>query len=614
MKGDVSWKKIDGNTFDTLTNSYWTKFTLKNTSEFDNEWVIDFGNWAVVSLYRVRDSLPPGEPDRSGKLVPYNDRPFKALNYVQFNERLRAGESITYLAKLEVGALKLYTNPSSVISYGPRPALEEATASRSKWINVFLFIFLFATIYHLFIYFFTVRKRYIFYLGIILTHAYLTSSNSGLLVEQLSFLPWFVNIHEPLAGSIAGVSGMFLFLFIRDIFNTRKHIPKWDKFMVYWIGFHVVAAILYFINDEIFGFLGLMLIIFNPIIIMIVSIRSVLKKVPSAGYVLVAYSSTLVAIVVFTYTVVGILPETEFALNYIVPTSFTIDILLYSIALANAIKVLTVENQEQQDEIIKQLKENDALQTKVNRELEDKIRERTKAIKLQNELLEEEKHRSDSLLLNILPESTAEELKNTGKAKPRQYDLVTVLFTDFSGFTSISEKLQPEELVENLDQCFKVFDEITLKYGLEKIKTIGDAYMCAGGIPEVDPDHPVKVVNAALEMRAFIESWNEEKRGKGELPWTMRIGIYSGHVTAGVVGKNKFAYDIWGDAVNVAARMESSGVPQKVNVSSETWALVKGHFQGEPRGKIDVKNKGPIEMFFVESLEMELGVKDKADS
>lgn len=208
------------------------------------------------------------------------------------------------------------------------------------------------------------------------------------------------------------------------------------------------------------------------------------------------------------------------------------------------------------------------------------------------------KKRSDELLLNILPEETAQELKKKGYADAKQFDQVTVLFTDFKGFTQISERLTPTELVAAIDECFKAFDEIISKYHIEKIKTIGDAYMAAGGLPVPDEVEPQGVVKAALEMRDWMLKYKERK---GENGFEIRIGIHTGPVVAGIVGIKKFQYDIWGDTVNTASRMESSGEVGKVNISHSTYELVKDEFKCEPRGKIQAKGKGEIEMYFVEA-------------
>jgi class 3 adenylate cyclase len=227
---------------------------------------------------------------------------------------------------------------------------------------------------------------------------------------------------------------------------------------------------------------------------------------------------------------------------------------------------------------------------------------RYKYVRKTKKIIEGEKALSEKLLLNILPHETAEELKIFGFATPKHYDMVSVLFTDFKGFTKIAEKLTPQELVEELNQCFLEFDRIIDKYNLEKIKTIGDAYMCAGGIPVPNTTNPVDIVKAALEITRYMEDLRRDRESRGKDYWELRLGIHTGPVIAGVVGKNKFAYDIWGDAVNTASRMESSGIPGKVNISGSTYELIKDHFICTHRGKIQAKNKGEIDMYIVEGM------------
>ncbi|MBL8012198.1 MAG: tetratricopeptide repeat protein [Flavobacteriales bacterium] len=209
--------------------------------------------------------------------------------------------------------------------------------------------------------------------------------------------------------------------------------------------------------------------------------------------------------------------------------------------------------------------------------------------------------RSDELLLNILPEEVAEELKAKGEAEAVHIDQVTVLFTDFKGFTAMSETLSPQELVRDLNDCFSAFDRITEKYGIEKIKTIGDAYMAAGGLPTPNTTHATDVIKAAFEMRDFIAEGKARKIAAGLPYFEIRIGIHTGPVVAGIVGVKKFQYDIWGDTVNTASRMESSGEVGRVNISEATYALVKDTpgLAFSSRGKVQAKGKGEMEMYFV---------------
>jgi len=226
---------------------------------------------------------------------------------------------------------------------------------------------------------------------------------------------------------------------------------------------------------------------------------------------------------------------------------------------------------------------------------------RYKYIRKTNRIIKSERDRSKELLLNILPEETARELETSGFAKTRYYESVTVLFTDFKGFSSIAGKLSPQALVAELNDYFGTFDEIVGRFGLEKIKTIGDAYMCAGGIPLANETHPLNAVNAALAMQEYMIKQNKDRQSRGEECWDLRIGIHTGPIVAGVVGKKKYAYDIWGDTVNIASRMESNGEPGKVNISSSTYNLIKETYNCLHRGKISAKNIGEVDMYFVET-------------
>ena len=227
---------------------------------------------------------------------------------------------------------------------------------------------------------------------------------------------------------------------------------------------------------------------------------------------------------------------------------------------------------------------------------------RWRYIKKSRDIISKEKDRSENLLLNILPAEIAEELKIKGKADARDFDKVSILFTDFQSFTEASAKLSAQDLVSEINVCFEVFDGIMGKYGIEKIKTIGDAYMAAGGLPIPSEDSVKNTVLAALEMQTFISKRNVEMDTLGKHSFQMRAGIHTGSVVAGIVGVKKFQYDIWGDTVNTANRMESNGQVGKVNISQYTYELLKDspQFTFESRGKIEAKGKGEIEMYFVE--------------
>ncbi len=214
------------------------------------------------------------------------------------------------------------------------------------------------------------------------------------------------------------------------------------------------------------------------------------------------------------------------------------------------------------------------------------------------EQLEKEKAKTESLLLNILPSEIAIELKNSGWTKARGYASATVVFSDIIGFSSTARYLTPGKLVEELGLYFGAFDDIMEKYGLEKIKTIGDAYMFVGGIPTESNTHAHDAVRAALEMQKEVE--RIKSSGQISFPFTLRVGIHSGPIVAGVVGKKKFVYDVWGETVNIAARMEQKGEAGRVNISESTYYLVQNEFACIPRGKISAKNVGDMDMYFAE--------------
>ncbi|MDA3891762.1 MAG: PAS domain S-box protein [Salinivirgaceae bacterium] len=219
--------------------------------------------------------------------------------------------------------------------------------------------------------------------------------------------------------------------------------------------------------------------------------------------------------------------------------------------------------------------------------------------------IQEEKEKADQLLLNILPEETAEELKTKGKATPRFYRSVSVLFADIQDFTKLAENLTPEELVHDLQSYFSRFDDAVNRLFVEKIKTMGDAFLCVGGIPMRNKSHPFDTVLVGLELQRIIRDFGKEREESGRRALQLRIGIHSGPVIAGVVGKQKMTYDIWGDTVNIAKRIETACVASMVNVSSTTYEIIKDYFECEHRGKILAKHKGHIDMYFVHKIKSE---------
>jgi class 3 adenylate cyclase len=233
------------------------------------------------------------------------------------------------------------------------------------------------------------------------------------------------------------------------------------------------------------------------------------------------------------------------------------------------------------------------------------LRRKLREVEDAKQRLAEQTKRSEALILNILPTVIAAELHSSGHVEPKHHPSVTILFADFVGFSRLAENMAPRALLDELDSFFSAFDDITARHGLEKLKTIGDAYMCVAGLPKQNARHAVDVCLAALAMQTHMVGANAQRIKLHLPPWQIRIGIHTGSVMAGVVGKNKFTYDIWGDAVNVAARMESAGEGGRINVSDTTYHHVKNYFDTAARGTISVKNRGEIPMYFLDRLKPE---------
>lgn len=224
---------------------------------------------------------------------------------------------------------------------------------------------------------------------------------------------------------------------------------------------------------------------------------------------------------------------------------------------------------------------------------------------LNSKMVEQEKEKSDKLLRNILPEPVIAELKINNKYSPQVYESATVLFTDFVGFTKIAEKMSPEDVVIELDRAFEYFDLICEKYHLEKIKTIGDSFMCVAGVPRANNVHAIQATLMAIEIRSFNRMLNQIRSAVGEKVWNIRIGIHTGPLAAGVIGRTKFRYDIWGDTVNIASVIESSGITGKINISKPTYDIIQPYFIIQYRGIVHTKKKGELEMYIAEAIKPE---------
>lgn len=564
-------------------SAFWIKFTVDNT----------VGDPLVLEVSQA------GLPDCDLYYSPDNDGTF--LSY-------KAGSNTLFHQRIIKNSFQVFPLQSGVHDYylrlttnsGPIPlkifrqnAYDEKTISQKFVYGIYLGLMLFVFLSNLFFYF--SLRNYLYLINalvVIIFTCYSAVVVDGFVVyffQKVDMLFWYTTI-PPLGVTVQTIFSLWFL-------NVKKHSPRIYKFVVGVIVVYVLWFILkFFLKFPIVQPINTLQALLSFFIMGFIGI-----KVGRAGNKFGYYFA-------LTYFVYFILVLAEAAYintgspKYILGFSYSgyatvIEALALSFLLSKRFEWEKEEIEQAkslaQSQLLEKTTENERIVRDQNIILENKVNERTQ------ELLQE-KEKSDLLLLNILPEETAKELKKHGKAQARIYNTVSVIFTDFQGFTGISEKLTPSELVEEIDSFFSAFDRIIDKYKIEKIKTVGDAYIAAAGVPVDNPHHAFDAVNAALEFRDYVESKKSEYRAKGQVPFEIRIGIHTGTVVAGIVGIKKFAYDIWGDAVNLASRMESSGEIGKINISEATYALVKDQYHCTHRGKISAKNKGEVDMYFVE--------------
>jgi adenylate cyclase len=383
--------------------------------------------------------------------------------------------------------------------------------------------------------------------------------------------------------------------------NSLYYKKKWGFILIAILGI-VLFISLFCDSDILMQSLFIFLVMFTAIDVVIKIIIAMRKKIPGSrilGCGILFFFFSIAGLFVYGFLVSG---HFDFNIN----TWAGIVLIMLSVFILFSVPIsisayLAWEFAYLNKNLTKQLQQVDMLSQKTIAQ----EKEKQEILANQNEVLEQEvklrteeiiieKKKSDDLLLNILPAEVAHELKEKGEAEAKLFDHVSVLFTDFVNFTQMSERMNPQQLVAQLHENFKAFDEIMERNGLEKIKTIGDAYLAVSGMPVANERHAYNAVKAGLEIAAYIGTQQDENR------FEVRVGIHSGPLVAGIVGVKKFAYDIWGDTVNTASRMESSSLAGKVNISESTYELVKDDFTFVHRGKIDAKHKGAIDMYFVE--------------
>lgn len=591
--------------FGNVQLTTWNRFAVVNHSE--SEWLVLVDNYSLDSItFYYPDVNGQYQRIESGRRFPLSKRQYKTSVYA-FDLIVPQGDTAVFYLKISSFFMQY---PVTLLT---KEKFIEVYHGNDMFGGFYYGFMILIVVYNLFLYFSLKDKSHLYYIFYVICNGLMIAQLKGHIAELWGDTLHFFWQYSPAIIAFASYSA---FVFTHHILETRKTAPKLHKFMLYFFppAYLVIIALSIFDNNLIASLLNQVVGMIALLTMSVTAIVVYRKGVLFARFYIAACCSYFAGIVVYVLKAFTILPFTTFT-NNAIEVGSSVQLLMFAFTLADKVNLFKKEKRKAEKELVASMQENDRLIREQSRMLEIKVDERTKELQQtlgaleisrlelekQNVIISAEKSRSDKLLLNILPEEVAEELKQRGTAEARHFDAVTVMFTDFKNFTQISEKLSPAELVNEVHQAFTVFDEIITRHNLEKIKTIGDAYMCAGGIPVSNDSHAHDMVNAALELQQYIEENKKRKQASGELFFEIRIGIHTGPVIAGIVGSKKFAYDIWGDTVNTASRMESSGEPGKVNISHTTYELVKDKFRCVPRGKIEAKNKGEIEMYFVEA-------------
>ncbi len=471
------------------------------------------------------------------------------------------------------------------ITLGTRSTVMESIHTNALYYLFYLGLVSMLFFYNLAIFVTSRAKEYLYYsTWVFFATLYFMISKgytNTMLPESFNLLFRHVNI-------ISSLGGISILLFVQATLRLKEYMPRVIKWYTGLMALYVVIILASLARQfQLASNLSQLVLMLTVILGLWSGIIMYRRGHSFARYYMYGFVVTLISMTIYILIFQQVFPFNIFTNNSIVVGS-GIEMVLFSFGLGAKIKAINQEKQAAQELAISALKDKEQLIQEQNVLLETKVEERTQELKL-------EKKKSDDLLLNILPEEVATELKEIGSSEAKNYSEVSVLFTDFVNFTGISEKLSPKELVSELHICFKGIDEIIEKNRMEKIKTIGDAYLAVCGLPNPCDTHAINCVHAAFQILEFMKKRKEE----GGL-FEIRIGINSGPVVAGIVGIKKFAYDIWGDTVNTASRLQQNGAPGKINVSGSTYELIKSKYPCTYRGKLAAKNKGSIDMYFVD--------------
>jgi class 3 adenylate cyclase len=546
--------------------------------------------WEHVDYFVVRDGRVEGR-QRAGLLVPWAERTTHVTmtpsilhsGFVAID--VPAGIRTTVYARLQTEH-RYFTVERLRFSLWNAALVLEAEKHDRIVQGVFFGLMLFLLVYNFGLLVATRESSYFYYVVMETGFTAVWGVIFGLTFEMLwpGHPAW--DYHAMWIATALGGFGASQFL--RHYLDAPRLFPRID-FLLKWsarLDLALVPVTFLPIKWETTGPLLLYSAPLGAALMLFVMIHALRSRHPLAPNLLLALSCLSGGVLTYVATELDLVPSTDVTIHAGQIGSALMGIIL-SVGLAMRFQRMRIQLAER--ELAHEREKREIIEDQ-NRILEGKVVERTTQ-------LTASQAQSDALLANILPQAIIQELREKGETEPRRHEEASILFTDFSGFTQAVSTMPPRRLVQELNEIFRGFDDIVAGQGLEKIKTIGDAYMAAGGLPVSAADHAVRCVRAGLALTRFIE----ERNRTAAMKWGLRVGVHSGAVVAGVVGKNKYAYDVWGDTVNIASRLESTGEVNKVNISAYTYELVRDHFECEYRGKVTAKGKGEIDMYFVVS-------------
>ncbi|NJB84444.1 class 3 adenylate cyclase [Lewinella marina] len=576
----------DAPNFAATSDEIWFRFTVRKVSPLPFYLHLGSAFLDRVALYQMATD-GPRLLRRTGDDLPFAERDVQVPSFLLSLDQ-RVGETRTYY--LSVSSLQpLFFSMRT----GTPKALFEDLHGQDFLQGIYFGFMLLIMVYNALIYV-SLRERVYLYYGFYLLSITLFM---GFVVQYLFQYLW-PNLPQlnRYAVASAGLTIISAVLFSRHFLSTLTQAPRFHRLSRFFLGLGGLIILLVVAQ---FHLLALMLaqvgILLMAIFLFVLGVMVYRRGFSPAKYYLLAWGVLIGGFIAGMLESLNILPVSPHLNSMQVGSA--LEVTLLSFALADRINIYKRDRLEAQREALRAAQEANAVIAQQNELLEQRVQKRTRQLDETLRLVELERAKSDHLLLSILPDDIATELKERGHAEPRFFRSVSVMFMDIVQFSTLTRGLPARELVDRLDHIFICIDDIISTHRLEKIKTIGDAYMAAGGLPIIDDDHATQVVEAARDIHRCISRLPPDSHGN---TWQLRIGVHSGPVVAGVVGKKKFAYDIWGETVNLASRMEANSAPGRINVSEATYSLIRHRINCTFRGQIEAKNMGQVGMYFVE--------------